>query len=81
MTRQLRPDPFEPFVWSPHAGTLVSLYGLRADWDHVAEAGDCLAARVEAGFLYAHYLWTALAFLLAVNAVAAVVTIAVRLLS
>ncbi|EJL30095.1 hypothetical protein [Novosphingobium sp. AP12] len=67
MNRTLRPDPFEAFVWSPHQGTLVSLYRLRDDWDHVAEIDASLIGRAEAWFLYANYLWVLLAIALGLS--------------
>lgn len=66
MNLPLRHDAFEPFIFSPAEGALVSLYGLQAEWDHSAQADRRLIARAEAGFLYAKYLWVFLAFLLAV---------------
>jgi hypothetical protein len=67
MTRSLRPDPFEPFIFSPAKGALVGIHRLRDDWDHVAAADDSLIRGVEAWFLYANYLWVVLAITLAVS--------------
>jgi hypothetical protein len=67
VTRSLRDDPFEPFIFSPAKGALVGIHRLRDDWDHVAEVDDKLIGRVEAWFLYAHYLWVVLAIALAVS--------------
>lgn len=79
--RSTRTERFGAQVYSPTNGGLTDLHEMRhAEGDDALVDVTDLVGRIEAAYGAMHWLWASLAFLIAVNGTAVVVTGVLRLL-